>query len=1040
MRSSVRYAINLAVVAAGIVGLLHAGPAVAKAPSAAGRNALAAYGNLPLAFVRNAGQTSSTVRYFAQRDRYGFYFTAKEAVFAFTGKRRGIALRLRFLGAEAEPDGARQLPGRVNYLTGNDPAKWRRGLRAYGEVVYPDLWPGIDLAFRGQDGALKYEFALAPGADVRDIRLAYRGADRLSLGHAGELRIHTPLGVLRDSRPASYQVIAGKRVAVESRFVIGRGGAYGLAVGRYDPRRPLVIDPGLSYSTYLGGSSRDEAYGIAVDAAGSAYVTGLTGGGTFPTTVGAFDTTANGRIDVFVSKLNPAGSALVYSTYLGGTFDEQGRGIAVDGSGSAYVTGVTGSANFPTTVAAFDRTFNGLVDGFVAKLGPTGSDLVYSTFIGGTSTDQGFAIALDSAGSAHVAGVTVSTNYPTTAGAFDTTFNGQIDAFVTKLNATGSAPVYSTYLGGTTDDRGFGIAVDSAGNAYVNGRTASTNFPTTAGAADTTFNGGVDVFLAKLNAAGSAPVYSTYVGGSGNEEGVGIAVDALGGAYATGFTASTNFPTSAAAFDTTFNGGTNDAFVTRLDPSGSALVYSTYLGGTLNDQGIGIAVDRAGSAHAAGFTSSTNFPTTLGAFDTTFNGGISDAFATKVNTIGSSLVYSTYLGGAAIDEGNGIALDGTGNGYVAGRTFSTDFPSTPGALATSFNGVDDAFVTKLDFIGAPATLMLAPKTATNTVGTPHTVTATVRDVAGNAVPGVTVRFSVIGANSASGSARTDAAGQASFTYTGTTAGLDLISAFADSNDNGTQDAGEPSDAATKTWKPGPPATLTLFPPVAVNTVGTQHCVTATVRDAFANPVPNVTVIFSVPTAVATHASPSTGSAVTNANGEATFCFTAALPGADTIHGFADSDNDGRQDVGEPFGDAAKTWTLPPSTAFCEVTINVGGSIIAVNGDIASFSGNAKVSADGLSVEGHEHYRDQGPAQPRDVDSIELLAVTCSDDLTTAAIFGTATVDGLGPFVFRIDAIDNGEPGTNDFYGIILSDGYASGLQQLRSGNVQIHKT
>jgi hypothetical protein len=1053
----VRCALGLAVVAAGVVGLLQTGQGVAsaeaalavKAPPAAPRSpaaerqAIHAYGKLPLGFTPNAGRLDPRVRYSARAGGHSFYFTRNEAVLAFAQQGRGMALRLRFLGAAAEPVGTRTLPGRVNYLIGNDSAKWRTGLRSYGEVVYRDLWPGIDLSFRGRGGTLKYEFRLSPGADVRDIGLAYRGAERLSLGHAGELRIHTPLGLLRDTRPASYQVIAGRRVPVESRFVLEGGGAYRFGVGRYDVRRPLVIDPGLVYSTYLGGSSRDEAYGVAVDAAGSAYVAGLTGGGAtpFPTTAGAFDTSANGNVDVFVTKLNAAGSAVVYSTYVGGLGRDEGLAIAVDGAGSAFVTGITLSSNFPTTNGAFDKILNSF-DAYVTKLKPDGSELVYSTYLGGTGTEQGFGIAVDAAGNAHVTGVTTSTSFPTTVGAFSTTFNGNIDAFVTKLNATGSALVYSTFLGGSGDDRGFGLALDGAGSAYVNGRTGSTNFPTTEAAFDRTFNGAVgssDAFVTKLNTAGSALLYSTYLGGMLNDQGVGIAVDALGGAYATGFTASENFPTTPAAFDTTFNKGTNDAFVTRLDPGGSTLAYSTYLGGELNDQGIGIAVDGAGSAHVAGFTSSTSFPMTLGAFDTTLNGG-SDAFATQLTAIGSGLVYSTYLGGAGTDQGSAMALDGAGNGYVTGITFAAGFPTTAGAFDASFNGVNDAFVTKLDFIGAPATLTLAPKTATNTVGTPHTVTATVRDVAGNPVPGVTVRFSVSGANSAGGSATTDVAGHASFTYTGTTAGLDLINAFADSNDNGTQDAGEPSDAATKTWKPGPPATVTLFPPAAVNTLGTQHCVTATVRDVFANPVPSVTVIFSVPTAVATHASPSSGSAVTGANGEATFCFTAALPGADTIHAFADSDNDGTQDLGEPFGDAAKTWTLPPSTAFCEVTINVGGSIIAVNGDVASFSGNAKVSADGLSVQGHEHYRDQGPVQPRDVDSIALLAATCSNDLTTATIFGTATIDGSGTFVFRIDVIDNGEPGTNDFYGIIMSDGYASGQQQLRSGNVQIHKS
>jgi hypothetical protein len=952
-----------------------------------------------------------------------------------------MAIGLRFLGAEAEPEGTRQLPGRVNYLVGRDPAKWRTGLHTYGEVVYRDLWPGIDLAFRGERGTLKYEFRLAAGADVRDIRLAYRGADRVSLGRDGALGIHTPFGLLRDTRPVSYQVIAGRRLPVESRFVLGGGGAYRFAVGRYDPRRQLVIDPGLVYSTYLGGTGNDQGSGITVDGAGSAYVTGFTASTNFPTTVGAFDASFNGGAnDAFVTKLNASGSALVYSTYVGGSGNDQGIGVALDAAGSAYLTGFTASPNFPTTGGAFDTTFNGGAnDAFVTKLNAAGSALVYSTFLGGAGNDQGIGIgiALDGTGGASLTGITASTNFPTTGGALDTSFNGVNDAFVTKLNAAGSDLVYSTYLGGTSRDEGLGITVDAPGGAYVTGLTGGANFPTSAAAFDTSHNGRLDVFVTKLNTTGSALAYSTYLGGALDEQGLGISVDGGGSAYVTGITGSTGFPTSSGAFDTSFN-GIQDAFVTKLNPAGSGLVYSTYLGGTSTDQGTGIAIDAAGSAHVTGLTSSASFPTTFGAFDTTL--GTIDAFATKLDPAGSMLAYSTYVGGSGDDRGFGIALDSVGNGYVTGRTASTDFPTTVGASDTSLNSVNDAFATKLDFIGAPATLTLAPRTATNTVGTPHTVTATVKDFGGKPVPGVTVRFSASGANSASGSGVTDVNGEATFTYTGTRAGLDAINAFADSDNDGTQDVGEPTDTATKTWTPGAPATLILTPPAGANTVDTQHCLTGTVRDAFGNPVPDVTVIFSVPTAIATHASPSTGSAATDANGQATFCFTAALPGADTIHAFADTDNDAVQDVGEPFGDAAKAWTLPPSTAFCEVTITEGGSIVALNGDLATFSGHATVSANGLSVEGQEQYRDHGPAQPRDVQSIMLTAVTCSDNLTTATIFGTATIDGSGTFVFRINVSDQGEPGTNDSYGIILSDGYASGQQRLRTGNVQIHKS
>ena len=417
------------------------------------------------------------------------------------------------------------------------------------------------MVFRGGKGRLKYEFLVRPGARVQDIRLAYRGAKRLALDRRGNLLIRTSLGVLTDTRSLSYQLIGGKRMPVESRFVLGPADSYSFTVGRYDARRPLVIDPGLVYSTYLGGSQlfgEDQGLGIAVDPTGSAYVTGSTGSTDFPTTPGAFDTTYSGGFnviaDTFVTKLNPAGSALVYSTYLGGEREDSGQGIALDGAGNAYVTGLTNSADFPTTPGAFDTSFDGSSgggsDAFVTKLNATGSALLYSTFLGGnlTAHDGGYGIAVDGAGSAYVTGLTNSSSFPTTPGAFDTTFNDAFDAFVTKLNAAGSGLVYSTFLGaGFNDDAGFAIALDAAGSAFVTGTTQSPSFPTTPGAFDTSFNGAFssyDAFVTKLNPAGSSLAYSTFLGGSGgavlrfSEAGLGIAVDSSGHAHVTGRTES----------------------------------------------------------------------------------------------------------------------------------------------------------------------------------------------------------------------------------------------------------------------------------------------------------------------------------------------------------------------------------------------------------------------------------------------------------------------------------------------------------------------
>src|ERR671918_757834 len=471
--------IGLTLLAIVLTGSLHLAPqrdltaraaretaAAERIPVAGGndRKALDAYGDLPLAFVPNAGQTDDLVRFSAQTVGAQFHFTETEAVFAFDkvtpDQDRGVALRLGFQGANpgTRIEGQGLLTGKVNYLIGNDPNEWHTNLPTYGQVVYRDLWPGVDMVFRGDASRLKYEFLVRPGARVQDIQLAYRGADRLSVNKAGQLLIGTSAGTLTDVRPLSYQAVGGKRVPVKSRFLLrpdtGKAKGYGFAVGHYDLRQPLVIDPGLLYSTYLGGDSSDIGNPIAVDGSGSAYVTGETSSNNFPTTAGAFDTTRSG-VDAFVTKLNPAGTALLVSTtFLGGSSTDRGFGIAVDGSGSAYVTGETESNNFPTTAGAFDTTQSG-VDAFVTKLNATGTaPLAYSTYLGGSSTDRGRGIAVDGSGSAYVTGETESSNFPTTTGAFDTTQNG-VDAFVTKLNTTGTAPlVYSTYLGGSSTDRG----------------------------------------------------------------------------------------------------------------------------------------------------------------------------------------------------------------------------------------------------------------------------------------------------------------------------------------------------------------------------------------------------------------------------------------------------------------------------------------------------------------------------------------------------------------------------------------------------------
>ncbi len=679
-----------------------------------------AYAKLPLSFVPNAGQMDALVRYSAQSGGTTFYFTTQEAVFSLAAKAKGLVLRLRFLGANPKPVIAGQTTesGTVNYIIGNDPARWHTNLQTYGEVVYRDLWPGIDLLFRSENGQLQYEFLLGPGARVRDIQLAYRGARNLSVDRTGNLIIHTALGNITDSHPTTYQWIDGKPIPVKSRFALQRRArsktTYSFDVGNYDRRRALVIDPGLVYSTYLGGTGDDEGHAIAVDSCGEAFVAGDTYSTDFPTTAGAFDKSYNGGEDVFVTKVNANGSALVYSTYLGGTADEPiwSASIAVDSDGDAYVTGTTNSPDFPVTPGAYQGVLKGATDAFVTKLNHDGSGLVYSTYLGGTSFDAAYygdAITVDSKGQAYLTGFTDSADFPVTSRVYQPSLKGPENAFVTKLNSTGTGLVYSTYLGGSSYDDATGIAIDAGGKAYVTGYTYSKDFPTTPGAYQPVNKGVANAFVTKLNSTATNLVYSTFLGGTNFDAAGSIDVDWDNKAYITGDTNSTDFPTTPGAFQTTYGGGADDVFVTKLNETGSALDYSTFLGGALDDYSNNIVIDTNGQAYVVGFTDSPNFPVTPDAFQAMFQGNgppflYGDAFVTKLNSKGSAMIYSTYLGGSSQDVGLGIAVDRGRKVYATGATNSANFPTTSGAYDTTYNGAGppyfygDAFVTKLNVL------------------------------------------------------------------------------------------------------------------------------------------------------------------------------------------------------------------------------------------------------------------------------------------------------------------------------------------------------
>jgi hypothetical protein len=440
-----------------------------------------------------------------------------------------------------------------------------------------------------------------------------------------------------------------------------------------------------------------------VDSAGNAYVTGFTDSANFPTSSASQPSLGGGQQDAFVAKLNPSGTALVYSTYLGGSGQDNGTGIAVDSDGNAYVTGYTGSTNFPVR-DALQATKSGLFNAFVVKLDPTGA-LLYSTYLGGSVSDYGSSIAVDSAGNAYVAGVATSPNFPR-ANAMQADLVGPSDAYVAKLNPSGTRLIYSTYLGGPGIDGAMSIAVDSEGSAYLTGVTST--FPTTAGALQPAHAGGMfDAFVAKLNPSGTALVYSTHLGGSGVDRGFRIAVDNAGNAYVTGDTDSPDFPTVNALQPAI--GGSSDAFVAKVNPSGTALVYSTYLGGSGIDGGTAIAVDGAGSAYVTGFTGSTNFPT-ASPLQQANAGGTWDAFVAKVNPSGSALEYSTYLGGSGTDSGFGIAVDSGGNAYVMGVTDSTNFPTVGPLQATNGGGTSELFIAKISNSSIRSPVTTVPRT------------------------------------------------------------------------------------------------------------------------------------------------------------------------------------------------------------------------------------------------------------------------------------------------------------------------------------------
>jgi hypothetical protein len=691
-------AATVAVAVAAVVVLAGSRPVGVVGP---GAGKAAGFGRLPIRFEPNLGQAGAPVRFLAHAPGTGLFLTPGEAVLALGSER----LRVRWLGAArpAAVSGLERLPGVSNYFLGR--ATPRTGVPAFGRVRYRGVYPGVDLDFHGRNGRLEYDFTLGPGVDPGVIRLGLGGARQVRIDRAGDLRIRLGQAELVERAPRAYQVVEGARRAVVSRFVLGARDQVAFAVGRHDSARPLVIDPVVVYSSYLGGRGSDVGLGIAVDRAGDAYVTGNTSSPDFPQAGPLRPVNHGVPMDAFVTKLDPTGTAVIYSTYLGGSGYTDGRGIAVDRDGNAYVTGATNSRDFPTRDPMQATYGGGPYDMYVAKIGPGGGALVYSTFAGSPHNDRAYAIAVDARGEAVITGRSARDGFPT-AGRIPASPTG--GAVVAKLNAAGSAFVYSTVLGGrdfgARENVGFGVAVDAAGNAYVTGGTSSHDFPVVR-ALQPRLRGVENAFVAKIDAGGDAIDYSTFLGGGRVDFGSAIAVGADGSAFVTGQTTSRNFPTRRALRVRKASRAPGaDAFVVELDPRGRSLVYATYIGGSVDSSGAGIAVDRSGRAHVTGYTASGDFPRPAPAH--AVGGGARDAFVAVIDAGGSSLASVRRLGGRGDDIGEGVAVGADGATFVTGATASSDYPTVrpiegpPAKLTATAGGGTSAFVTKLAPVSA----------------------------------------------------------------------------------------------------------------------------------------------------------------------------------------------------------------------------------------------------------------------------------------------------------------------------------------------------
>jgi len=734
-----------------VIGLIALFIVASVVPNISGNNGkvsnekiISKFVSTPLSFTENVGQFPEEVLYQVHTSAATVYLCHDEIVTVFS-EPADVENEIDVLsivsslvgadnGATIQAEGV--LPHHHNYYIGNDPDKWYTYVPNYASVVYKNIYLGIDLKYYSNENSLKYDFIVSPGADPSVIQIQYEGFEDLFLTPEGDIQIDTNFGSIYEKKPFIYQDINGVKQEISGEYKIIGSDIFGFEINDYyDASFPLIIDPTLKYSTYLGGSNYDVGEEIVADSAGNVYIVGHTESADYPT-ANPYQGVLAGNTDAFITKLHPSTNTLVYSTYLGGNNFDYGASIDIDSSGFASIVGTTYSNNLPVFAALFP-TLSGIQDAFVSRIDPNGI-MIFCTYLGGMNWEWGLDIAVDTAGFSYVVGYTDSPGFPI-ANPYDSSYNGGFDIFVSKFDPPGGVLLFSTFLGGSNNEIGMGIDFDSNGNAYIIGYTWSTNFPVTGNAYDSSYNGGADICLAILDTVTGGPgslSYGSYIFGTADDIPYDIAIDGSNIFYVTGETASTQnnfFPITSNAYQQ-FLQGVRDAFFFKLDSSltpANQMLYCTYLGGQTggggHDSGRSIELDSNNNAYIAGSTECSDFPLVnpLGPY----NGG-NEAFASlfdPTQTGTASLLDSTYIGGSNHDEGYGIAVDNNNDAFVTGLTYSTDFP-TLNPYQNNNNGQCDVFVTQ---IGVPGnnppqkpTTPTGPTSGTTGVPYPYTTDAT----------------------------------------------------------------------------------------------------------------------------------------------------------------------------------------------------------------------------------------------------------------------------------------------------------------------------